>query len=54
MRSFGYSGGVTPSETLSGGGTVVLHDMRHLPALIEAAASTPSPRRPVPEREAQE
>lgn len=40
MRSFGYSGGVTPSERLSGGGTVVFDDMRRLPELIFAAAGT--------------
>jgi HAD superfamily hydrolase (TIGR01509 family) len=37
MRSFGYSAGVTPSERLSGDGTVVFDDMRRLPELITAA-----------------
>jgi HAD superfamily hydrolase (TIGR01509 family) len=34
MRSFGYSGGVTSSGKLSGGGTVIFDDMRRLPDLI--------------------
>jgi HAD superfamily hydrolase (TIGR01509 family) len=55
MRSFGYSGGVTPSERLSGGGTVVFDDMRRLPDLITAAAGAAARvSRVRPEREAQE
>ncbi|MFD9634228.1 HAD family hydrolase [Streptomyces violascens] len=35
MRAFGYAGGLTPAEHLEGHGTVVFHDMRKLPTLIE-------------------
>ncbi|MFE9404312.1 HAD family hydrolase [Streptomyces sp. NPDC006530] len=34
MRAFGYAGGLTPAGRLEGPGTVVFHDMRELPALI--------------------
>ncbi|WP_018348917.1 HAD family hydrolase [Longispora albida] len=34
MRSFGYTGGVTPGEWLAGPGTVLFDDMRKLPELI--------------------
>ncbi|MFF7988439.1 HAD family hydrolase [Kitasatospora xanthocidica] len=34
MRSVGYAGGLTPAEWLTGDGTVVLTDMRALPALV--------------------
>ncbi|MFG2820545.1 HAD family hydrolase [Kitasatospora sp. NPDC048365] len=35
MRAFGYAGGLTPAERLAGPGTVVFHDMRELPGLLE-------------------
>jgi HAD superfamily hydrolase (TIGR01509 family) len=34
MRSFGYAGGLTPAQWLTGEGTVVFEDMRKLPALL--------------------
>jgi HAD superfamily hydrolase (TIGR01509 family) len=34
MRSFGYSGGLTPAAWLAGPGTTVFDDMRELPALL--------------------
>ncbi|MGW6916230.1 HAD family hydrolase [Kitasatospora sp. NPDC054939] len=34
MRSFGYAGGLTPADRLTGPGTTVFEDMRQLPALI--------------------
>jgi len=34
MRSFGYAGGVTPAHRLEGPGTVVIDDMRGLPAAL--------------------
>ncbi|MFI6444040.1 HAD family hydrolase [Kitasatospora sp. NPDC050543] len=34
MRSVGYAGGITPAHWLAGPGTVVIDDMRALPALI--------------------
>lgn len=37
MRSFGYAGGVTPSDRLTGPGTVVFTDMRELPGLLTRA-----------------
>lgn len=43
MRSFGYSAGVTPSERLSGGGTVVFDDLRRLPELIAASSLGAAP-----------
>ncbi|AUG76411.1 haloacid dehalogenase [Kitasatospora sp. MMS16-BH015] len=39
MRSFGYAGGLTPADWLTGPGTVVFEDMRQLPELIAAAAA---------------
>jgi beta-phosphoglucomutase-like phosphatase (HAD superfamily) len=36
MRSFGYAGGLTPSEQLEGPDTVVFTDMRELPRLLGA------------------
>lgn len=36
MRSFGYSGGVTPAHRIEGPRTVVFDDMRTLPALLRA------------------
>jgi HAD superfamily hydrolase (TIGR01509 family) len=36
MRAFAYAGGVTPAARLSRPGAVVFHDMRELPALLEA------------------
>ncbi|MGW7361948.1 HAD family hydrolase [Streptomyces sp. NPDC054841] len=36
MRGFGYAGGLTPAEWLTGPGTVVFTDMRELPALLSA------------------
>jgi len=38
MRSFGYTGGLTPAHWLEGPGTVVFDDMRALPALLHAPA----------------
>ena len=35
MRAFGYAGGVTPGSRLDGPGTIVFHDMRDLPKLLE-------------------
>ncbi|MER5636204.1 HAD family hydrolase [Kitasatospora sp. NPDC002227] len=37
MRAFGYAGGLTPAEWLTGPGTVVFEDMRELPKLLAAA-----------------
>jgi HAD superfamily hydrolase (TIGR01509 family) len=37
MRAFGYAGGLTPAHRLEGPGTVVFHDMRDLPALLDPA-----------------
>lgn len=37
MRSFGYAGGITPADWLTGDGTVVFGDMRDLPRLLQAA-----------------
>ncbi|MEV5944004.1 HAD family hydrolase [Streptomyces sp. NPDC051994] len=34
MHAFGYAGGLTPAERLEGPGTIVFHDMRKLPNLI--------------------
>lgn len=34
MRSFGYAGGLTPAEWLTGDGTTVFDDMAELPALL--------------------
>ncbi|MEU2158185.1 HAD family hydrolase [Streptomyces sp. NPDC019396] len=34
MRAFGYAGGLTPGERLTGPGTVVFDDMRTLPGLV--------------------
>ncbi|MQA02137.1 MAG: HAD-IA family hydrolase [Streptosporangiales bacterium] len=34
MRAFGYAGGITPADWLSGLGTVVFDDMRELPKLL--------------------
>lgn len=34
MRSFGYSGGLTPPEWLEGQGTIVFDDMERLPELL--------------------
>jgi HAD superfamily hydrolase (TIGR01509 family) len=34
MRSFGYAGGLTPADWLTGEGTVVFDDMRKLPLLL--------------------
>jgi HAD superfamily hydrolase (TIGR01509 family) len=39
MRSFGYAGGLTPADWLTGPATTVFEDMAELPALIEALAS---------------
>jgi HAD superfamily hydrolase (TIGR01509 family) len=36
MRAFGYAGGLTAAELLAGPATTVFHDMRELPALLEA------------------
>jgi HAD superfamily hydrolase (TIGR01509 family) len=36
MRAFGYAGGLTPAHRLEGSGTVVFHDMRELPGLLQA------------------
>ncbi|MGA5037069.1 HAD family hydrolase [Streptomyces capoamus] len=36
MRSFGYAGGLTPADWLTGPTTVVFTDMRRLPALVTA------------------
>lgn len=36
MRAFGYAGGVTPPERLAGTNTVVFHDMRELPDLLDS------------------
>jgi HAD superfamily hydrolase (TIGR01509 family) len=40
MRVFGYAGGLTPVERLRGPGTIVFHDMRELPRLLTAAATS--------------
>ena len=37
MRAFGYAGGLTPAERLSGDGTIVFDDMRQLPQLLAKA-----------------
>jgi HAD superfamily hydrolase (TIGR01509 family) len=37
MMAFGYAGGVTPAHRLEGPGTVIFHDMRALPVLLEEA-----------------
>ena len=37
MHAFGYAGGLTAAERLAGPATTVFHDMRELPALLEAA-----------------
>ncbi|WP_326599799.1 HAD family hydrolase [Streptomyces sp. NBC_01803] len=37
MRSFGYAGGLTPVEWLTGPGTVIFDDMRKLPDLLASA-----------------
>jgi HAD superfamily hydrolase (TIGR01509 family) len=37
MRVFGYAGGLTPPERLEGDATVVFHDMRQLPRLLDEA-----------------
>ena len=37
MMAFGYAGGVTPAHRLEGPGTVIFHDMRALPGLLEQA-----------------
>lgn len=37
MRSFGYSGGLTPPEWLEGPGTVVFDNMKDLPGLLRLA-----------------
>ena len=42
MRAFAYAGGVTPAERLARPGAVVFNDMRELPALLDAAAMSPS------------
>lgn len=34
MHVFGYAVGLTPAERLEGPGTIVFHDMRKLPNLI--------------------
>jgi HAD superfamily hydrolase (TIGR01509 family) len=34
MRAFGYAGGLTPAEKLTGPGTIVFRDMRELPGLL--------------------
>jgi HAD superfamily hydrolase (TIGR01509 family) len=34
MRAFGYAGGLTPADRLTGPNTVVFEDMRELPALL--------------------
>lgn len=34
MRSFGYTGGLTPADWLAGPGTVLFDDMRKLPGLL--------------------
>jgi HAD superfamily hydrolase (TIGR01509 family) len=39
MRAFGYAGGLTPAERLSGPATTVFADMRELPALLRGAAN---------------
>ena len=36
MHAFGYAGGLTAAERLAGPATTVFHDMRELPALLEA------------------
>jgi HAD superfamily hydrolase (TIGR01509 family) len=36
MHAFGYAGGLTTAERLAGPATTVFHDMRELPALLEA------------------
>ncbi|MGK5530379.1 HAD family hydrolase [Streptomyces sp. URMC 129] len=36
MRSFGYTGGLTPADWLTGRNTVVFDDMRKLPTLLTA------------------
>ncbi|MFG2636482.1 HAD family hydrolase [Streptomyces sp. NPDC048362] len=35
MRAFGYAGGLTPAERLEGPDTIIFHDMRKLPTLLE-------------------
>jgi HAD superfamily hydrolase (TIGR01509 family) len=45
MCAFGYAGGLTPAERLTGHGTVVFEDMRELPRLLaEASRATPARR----------
>ncbi|WP_406180551.1 HAD family hydrolase [Streptomyces sp. NBC_01006] len=39
MRSFGYAGGLTPADHLSGPGTVLFTDMRDLPDLLARAGA---------------
>ncbi|MEV6108917.1 HAD family hydrolase [Streptomyces sp. NPDC051940] len=36
MRSLGYAGGLSPEEWLAGPGTVLFHDMRELPEVLDA------------------
>ncbi|MEV8099472.1 HAD family hydrolase [Kitasatospora sp. NPDC085879] len=43
MRSFGYAGGLTPSEWLEGPGTVVFSDMAELPGLLADAGKRAFP-----------
>ncbi|MDF5753218.1 HAD family hydrolase [Spongiactinospora sp. TRM90649] len=43
MRSFGYAGGLTPPHRLEGPGTVIFHDMRELPSLIDRLRLTGGP-----------
>ena len=40
MRCFGYTGGPTGADALTGPGTVLFSDMRQLPTLLQRAATT--------------
>ncbi|WP_329499393.1 HAD family hydrolase [Kitasatospora herbaricolor] len=46
MRAVGYAGGLTPAHRLEGPGTVVIEDMRQLPAVLADAAGSWGGRRP--------
>lgn len=41
MRALGFGGGVTPAPMLEGANTVIFHDMRELPGLVQRLGPTP-------------